>query len=71
MKRFHDEGYAVILHVRNNNHYVLMTGYKGSDLLVNDPAYNVYSYPESEAIKGQAAVFRRPLNCNTNPNQEL
>jgi hypothetical protein len=52
MKSYHDQGYAVILHVHNNNHYVLMTGYNGTDLLVNDPFYDTAFYPSSEAVKG-------------------
>ena len=65
MRKAHDEGYAVILHVRNNNHYVLMVGESGSDLLVKDPNYDLESYPSSEAMKGQAAIFRRPAGCKT------
>ena len=43
-----DDGHTVILHVHNNNHFVLMTGYSktSSGLLfyVNDPFYDTQSY---------------------------
>jgi hypothetical protein len=65
MKDATDSGLVVILHVHNNNHYVLMTGYDGDDLLVNDPYYDSAFYPANEAIKGQAAIFTRPEGCKT------
>jgi hypothetical protein len=56
-----DLGKVIILHVRNNNHYVLMTGYgyNGGDLAfyVNDPFYDTNYYPQAEVVKGEAAIF--------------
>ena len=45
-----------------------MTGYDNENLLVNDPFYNSLSYPDSEAEKGDAAIFLRPQGCKTQPN---
>ena len=42
-----------------------MTGYDSESLLVNDPFYDSLSYPDSEAEKGQAAIFLRPSGCKT------
>ena len=65
MRDAHASGHNVFLHVRNNNHYVLMTGYDSESLWVNDPYYNSTSYPDAEAEKGQAAIFKRPDGCKT------
>ena len=47
-------GKQIFLHVRNNNHYVLMTGYSAESgaFYVNDPFYTSTYYPKSEVIKG-------------------
>ncbi|KAL4467229.1 hypothetical protein ABPG72_005854 [Tetrahymena utriculariae] len=50
-----DQGYVVILNVRNGGHWVLATGRNGSTFNVNDPGYNVSTYTQSEVT--QAAIF--------------
>ena len=60
----YDMGKRIFLHVRNNNHYVLMTGYgrgakKGDEVFfVNDPNYDTVYYPQIEVLKGDAAIHR-------------
>ena len=53
-----DQNKKIFLHVRNLNHYVLMTGYNRGNSIeesvfyVNDPNHNVYYYTTTEVIKG-------------------
>jgi hypothetical protein len=72
-------GKKIFLHVRNNNHYVLMTGFnRGTGpadavFYVNDPNYNFNYYPQSEVTKGVAtSIFRVDpnLKCQTKISNE-
>lgn len=68
-------GKTIFLHVRNNNHYVLMNGYKesmqsDSVFFVNDPYYDINYYPATEVVKGEAAIHSTiKALCNSNQNQ--
>ena len=46
-----------MLNVRNGSHWVLMTGYSGSTIYVNDPGFSVTSYALSGV--GQAGAYTR------------
>lgn len=53
-----DQDKVVIVNVRGGSHWVLVTGYSGSTLYVNDSGFSNSSYDISECINGQAAVYR-------------
>jgi ABC-type bacteriocin/lantibiotic exporter with double-glycine peptidase domain len=46
-----DSGKNVILNVRNGGHWVLMNGYSGTTLTVNDPGFSVSSYALTDVVK--------------------
>lgn len=62
LKADFDLGKIIFLHVRNNNHYVLMSGYTSDAFLVNDPGYDTLSYPDSEVVKGEAAIHFKDIS---------
>lgn len=45
-----DKGNAVICWVNNGKHFVLMKGYSGDTIEVNDPGYNKTSYNLGEVV---------------------
>ena len=51
-------GHIIILNVHNGGHWVLMTGYKGNTLYVNDPGYNTDSYNLNDVVR--AGVYIPP-----------
>ena len=69
-------GKKIFLHVHNLNHYVLMTGFsrgasmEDSVFFVNDPAYDVNYYTETEVVKGQASIYHSEpqLQCRSQPS---
>jgi hypothetical protein len=52
-----DKGMVVICNVRNGGHWVLATGYSGDNILVNDPGYDVSSYPLSSVVNGNTGTY--------------
>mmetsp|Transcript_64209 Transcript_64209/g.89245 ORF Transcript_64209/g.89245 Transcript_64209/m.89245 type:complete len:130 (+) Transcript_64209:180-569(+) len=48
IKSAFDSGKNLILNVRNGGHWVLMNGYSGNTLMVNDPGFSKTSYDISE-----------------------
>ena len=56
-------GRAVMLNVNNRAHWVLMTGWTGTNFLVNDPGYNRNSYAPSEVQ--DSGFYIRPAGCRT------
>lgn len=52
-----DANNVVICNVHNGGHWVLATGYSGSNILVNDPGYSTTSYALSEIVDGQNVVY--------------
>ena len=57
IKNYIDNGYIVILNVRNGGHWVLATSYKDDTIFVNDPGYTVSSYNLSEVVNGNTGVY--------------
>ena len=57
------QGKAVILNVNNRAHWVLMTGWTGTNFLVNDPGYARNSYAPSEVQ--DSGIYIRPSGCKT------
>jgi hypothetical protein len=56
------QGKAVLLNVNNGAHWVLMTGWTGTNFLVNDPGYARTSYAPSE-VMGSAIYIRPATGC--------
>ena len=52
-----DAGNIVICNVHNGGHWVLATGYSGSNINVNDPGYSTTSYPLSGIVEGNNGVY--------------
>lgn len=57
IKKNIDDGNVVIINVRNGGHWVLVNGYSGSSLLVNDAGYSVSSYDLSQVVDGNTGVY--------------
>lgn len=53
-----DVGYIVIIHVRKQTHWVLATGYDGTNIKVMDSRYDSTYYPLSELADNQNAVYK-------------
>lgn len=43
-----------MLNVHNGGHWVLMTGYSGNTLYVNDPGFSVNSYQMNDVVRAGA-----------------
>lgn len=52
-----DAGKVVVCNVHNGGHWVLAYGYSGDNILVNDPGYQVTSYPISQIVDGQNGIY--------------
>ncbi len=64
LRKSFKNGDAVLLHVKNGQHWVLMTGINGTNFFVNDPGSSWRtSYPASEVVRG--AIYARPSGCKT------
>ncbi|TNV84640.1 hypothetical protein FGO68_gene14701 [Halteria grandinella] len=81
LQEAHDMDKKIFLHVRNLDHYVLMTGYSKGSLpnnldsvfFVNDPNHDVNYYTATEVIKGEASIYtvNETITCHTNTTRTL
>ncbi|TNV75537.1 hypothetical protein FGO68_gene17193 [Halteria grandinella] len=75
LREAHDANKRIFLHVRHDNHYVLMTGYsvgatpEESLFYINDPAFDTDAYTAAEVEAGNyTSIFtlNETLTCKTN-----
>ena len=56
MKKYIDQGFGVILNVKNGGHWVLATGHNAAGFTINDPGATKASYTNAEVVG--AGVYR-------------
>ena len=68
MKNYINQGYGVILNVKNGGHWVLATGHTTAGFTVNDPGATKTSYTNAEVVG--AGVYR-PIGKLASPEEDL